>query len=121
MGRLLTKPGVDYGAQAGWAGARILEVAKVCVVAYPFDVTVTSARDGDHSGPLDPHRSGEAFDFRTHDLPPGMPEQLCRDLSQALGVRFYAFLEALGTPNAHLHVQRAKGTLYGPLDYLRNA
>lgn len=121
MGRLLTKPGVDYGPQAGWAGARILEVAKVCVVAYPFDVTVTSARDGDHSGPLDPHHTGDAFDFRTHDLPTGGAARFLHDLALGLGPRFYAFLEDPGVPNEHIHVQRAKGTTYTALDYLRNA
>ena|SRR5882672_4644830 len=120
MGRLLAKDGVEFGAQAGWAGARILEVTKFVIIRYEFDITITSARDGQHA-PNSPHYEGNAFDFRTHGLPEGAAMRFLRDLSLALGPRFYAFLEAPGTPNEHIHCQQAKGTTYSALQYLQNA
>lgn len=121
MGRLLAKDEVQFGPVADWAGARILEVLKIVAVRYPFDVVITSARDGAHSGPDDPHHQGAAFDFRTHDLTAPQISRLVYDLTLALGPRFYVFWEAPGTPNDHIHCQRSKGTTYTAADYLKNA
>lgn len=123
MGRLLIKPGVDFGTVLAPAGARILDRLKWIVSGYPFDVTITSARDGAHSGPDDPHHTGEAFDLRTHDLTDEQKAQLLRDLKESLYKsprRFYAFLEQSGTPNEHIHVQRRRRTTYDVLAYLHN-
>ena len=60
MGRLLVKPGVDFGAELHPAGARILEVTKRVADLMDFDVVITSARDGVHSGPNDPERDRPA-------------------------------------------------------------
>jgi hypothetical protein len=123
MGQILVKPGVEFGDSFAPAGARILEVLKALVQTYLFNVTITSARDGIHSGPADPHYSGEAFDIRTHDLTPAQVQRLLHDLLAALYKeprRFYAFLEAAGTPNEHIHIQRRNGTVYSALDYLNN-
>lgn len=127
MGRLLVKPGVEFGGVLHPAGARILEVLKQIVAELPFDVTITSSRDGMHSGVGDPHHSGEAFDLRTHSLSPAQKQGLLGRLKAGLyreptgpGRRFYAFLEAPGTDNEHIHVQRRKGTSYNVLDYLSN-
>jgi hypothetical protein len=127
MGRLLVKSGVEFGAELAPAGARILEVLKRLVPDYDFDITITSARDGTHSGPGDPHHKGEAFDLRVHNLTPvkfrGVLSDLKAYLYPALAGeprRFYAALEGLGTPNAHIHIQRRKGTTYTVLDYLQD-
>lgn len=123
MGRILVKDGVDFGTSLAPAGAQILSVLKTLVKAYSFDVTITSARDGVHSGPDDPHHSGEAFDLRTHDLTAAQAALLLHDLQTALypgARRFFAFLEASGTDNTHIHVQRRSGTTYSALDYLNN-
>jgi len=123
MGKLLVKPGVEFGTVLAPAGAQILEKLKLIVAGYDFNVTITSARDGVHSGPLDPHHSGEAFDLRVNDLTPGQIGRLLSDLRLFLygePRRFYAFLEAPGTPNAHIHVQRRAGTTYSVLDYLQD-
>ncbi len=123
MGILRVKEGVDFGTNLAPAGSQILDTLKRLVTSYTFDVTITSARDGVHSGPDDPHHSGEAFDLRTHDLTDDQIRLLLNDLQSALyhpPRRFYAFLEAAGTPNAHLHVQRRAGTTYTVLDYLAN-
>lgn len=121
MGVLHVKPGVDFGTEFAPAGARILEVLKGLVRSYSFDVTITSARDGRHSGPTDPHHTGEAFDIRTHDLSEPARTLLLADLKAGLGGRFYAFLEAPGTPNEHIHCQRRQRTVYTVLDYLASA
>ena len=123
MGKLYTKPGVDFGMVLAPAGARILEVVKRLTAGYPFDVTITSARDGVHSGPGDPHHSGQAFDLRTHDLTDGQKALLLADLRETLYKtprKFYAFLEAPNASHEHVHVQRRKGVTYTVDDYLHN-
>lgn len=129
MGRLLVKPGVDFGAVLAPAGARILDVVKRLTRSYVFDVVITSARDGVHSGAADPHHTGEAFDLRTRTLSGVQKKQLLVDLQHELygpntldsPRRFYAFLEDSGGPNEHIHVQRRLGTVYTVLDYLEDA
>lgn len=120
MGQILVKPGVDFGTVLAPAGAKILDHLKSLASLLSFEIMITSARDGVHSGPGDPHHSGEAYDVRTHGLEPAQRDLLLEDI-QTLGPRFYAFLEAPGTPNEHIHVQRAKSTTYGILDYLADA
>lgn len=105
------------------AGFVILTALKAIAREVSFDITITSACDGVHPAgdgaqSLDPHYTGEAYDLRTHDLSALQKGQLLTTLITRLGDRFYAFLEAPGTPNEHIHVQRRKGTLYTVLDYL---
>lgn len=88
------------------AGMRILEVLKSITHSYPFDVTITSGTDGKHSGPTDPHYTGEAYDIRTKDLTDAQKQQLLKDLINHLGVKFHAFIESPGTDNEHIHCQR---------------
>ena len=123
MGRLLSKPGVAFGTVLAPAGARILEVLKQLAPEYPFDITITSARDGTHSGPGDPHHSGEAFDLRTNTLTNEQKGTLLADLRRLLYKtprRFYAFLEAPGAPHEHVHCQRKRGEIYTVEDYLQD-
>ena len=123
MGILRVKPGVVFTPQLPPAGARILEVLKRATQSYGVDVTITSAADGVHSGPTDPHYTGEAFDLRTHDLTAAQKSRLLNDLWAGLyrePRQFYAFLEAPNTPNEHIHVQRRNGVIYTMLDYLRD-
>lgn len=124
MGVLKVKPGVDFGDSLSFAGARILEVLKDLVSRYDFDVTITSARDGKHSGPNDPHHKGDAFDLRVRTLTVDQIRRLVSDLRLRLYKeprKFYAFHEAAGTANAHIHCQRRAGTIYTVDDYLANA
>jgi hypothetical protein len=123
MGQIFVKQGVEFGPLLAPAGARILEVLKQLVAGYDFHVTLTSARDGIHSGPQDPHHSGEAFDLRVNDLQPAQIQRLLNDLQFHLyrdPRRFYAFMEAPGTPNAHIHVQRRAATSYSAVDFLQD-
>lgn len=112
------KPGVAFTTIAP-AGYCILEALKAASRELGVDLTITSACDGEHSGPSDPHHLGCAYDVRSHDL---LPEQRTQVIAAVMGrlgwARFYAFLEAPGTSNAHFHFQQAKGTTFAIEDWL---
>lgn len=111
MGIIRVKPGVQFTTIAP-GGFRILRALDQFAAARTFDLTITSACDGTHSGPFDPHHRGEAYDVRTRDLDQDDKNRLVAELSTHLGARFYAFLEAPNTPNEHVHIQVRKGTVY---------
>jgi hypothetical protein len=104
------KDGVQFTIIAP-GGFRILAAIDAAVEKIAHDLTITSACDGEHSGPEDPHHLGLAYDVRTHDLP---DKQLALDsLIAFLGEdRFYCFLEDPNTENEHIHCQVKKGTVY---------
>ena len=117
------KAGVDFGHEIAPAGMRILEVLKQITASVDFDITITSARDGKHSGPTDPHHTAEAFDLRTNTLTDDQTIDLLADIRRVLYKtprKFYAFLEAPSTPHEHIHVQRRKGVTYTIDDYLHD-
>lgn len=105
------KPGVQFTLIAP-GGFRILAALNYTVDKIAHDLTVTSACDGEHSGPDDPHHRGEAYDIRTHDLPD--KHLALASIQEFLGDRFYAFLEDPDTDNEHIHAQVRKGTVYPP-------
>ena len=124
---LLIKKGVDFGTNLAPAGARILEALKKVAAEVDFDITITSARDGVHSGLTDPHHSGEAFDLRTKTLTAEQKQTLLTRLRQELYPkmpgelrRFYVVLEDAGGGNEHIHCQRRLGTTYSVYDFLAN-
>ena len=120
---IVLKDGVEMGETLHPAGARILEVLKHLAGDYPFDIVITSARDGKHSGPYDPHHSGEAFDIRTHHLGPDQKRRIILDLQAELYREprlFFVQIESRGMPNEHIHIQRRKGHTYQIRDYLRD-
>lgn len=124
MGRLLLKPGVEMGTNLHPAGARLLDAIKQVAREADFDVTITSARDGVHSGPKDPHHEGAAFDLRTRTLQQAQKHALVQRLRDRLYKeprRFYVFLEDAGGPNEHVHAQKRAGTTYSIYDYLADA
>ncbi len=114
------KDGVEFTVIAP-AGYVILEALKRIAAEEDIDLVITSACDGDHSGPTDPHKTGEAYDIRSHDLDRMMKLQIVMRLVEELGDRFYAFLESPGLPNEHIHIQRAKGTTFTVEDLLAYA
>ena len=120
MPKIHIKPGVRFDLIAP-AGARILEILKYVVAHLDHDITITSGTDGKHSGPKDPHKTGEAYDLRTRGLTPLQISRMLKDIKTKLGPRFFAFHEAVGTSHAHIHVQRKRGTTYSMEDYLGNA
>jgi hypothetical protein len=107
--KIEVKPGVVLLPLAP-AGVRVLEVLRQSKLDWTC--TITSGRDGTHSGPSDPHHSGEAFDLRTHGLTASQKASWVNVLMHELGSAFYAFLEAPGASNEHIHVQKKRGTTY---------
>ncbi len=113
MGVIRLKDGVQFLTIAP-AGFRILSAIDQTALALRRDLVITSACDGEHSGLGDPHHTGEAYDIRTHDFPSEDLKQLVlNNIMRILETDlFFGFLEALGTDNEHIHVQRKKVTIY---------
>jgi hypothetical protein len=127
---VLVKPGVQFTTIAP-AGFRLLGAIEHAARAVGADLTITSACDGLHSGPDDPHHRGEAYDVRTHDLLEATKHTVLAEILRACnddGVgpaqpvpglpgslatsTFFGWLEHAGTPDEHLHVQRRQGRVY---------
>ena len=69
------------------------------------DCWMTSGNDGQHRrGSL--HFSGNAADLRVHNIPGDtVAREVASTLREALGEDFDVVLEALGTMNAHIHLE----------------
>jgi hypothetical protein len=94
-------------------GFRILSAIDQCAAKLDSDLVITSGCDGEHSGPADPHHSGNAYDVRSHDFTPEQKDQVLAQIMTILGWdRFYGFLESPNTDNEHFHFQVKKGTVY---------
>lgn len=128
VGCVRVKPGVQFNVIAP-SGFRILAAVEAVARSLGYDLTITSACDGTHSGPADPHYRGEAYDIRTKDLGPSMKDQVLQllllDLCEhsevlkpvSLGFaagQFYAQLENRGHDAEHIHVQLRNGHVYPP-------
>jgi hypothetical protein len=112
------KDGVEFTVIAP-AGFVILQALKKASQYLLQDLTITSACDGEHSGPEDPHKKGEAYDIRSHDFDVSSKEYILDVIMRGLdGKAFYGFLEAPGREFEHWHIQRAKGTAYSIEDFL---
>lgn len=106
------KEGVEFDVIAP-AGFVILYAFQKATQELQLDLTITSGTDGDHSGPEDPHKKGEAYDLRSQGFSSQVKDQVLTVVMNILGwERFYGFLEAADTPNEHFHFQRKKGTVY---------
>jgi hypothetical protein len=114
-GIVKVKQGVEFSVIAP-GGFVLLAAIVAAAKELQWDLTITSACDGEHSGPEDPHHRGEAYDLRTRDVPD--PGKLLRALVSRLEVRepgrFFAFIEDPDTDNEHIHCQVKKGTSYPP-------
>jgi len=112
FGVVRVKNGVEFTTIAP-GGIRLLEAISRAATKTGIDLTITSACDGEHSGPNDPHHRGEAFDVRSYDLFPHQKREVLEAFEAELeSFRFYVFLEAEGTDNEHFHMQVKKGTTY---------
>lgn len=112
FGVVRVKDGVQFSTIAP-GGFRLLEAISRAAQHVGLDLTITSACDGYHSGPEDPHHRGEAYDIRTNDLLPHQKAEVLHALELELEpFRFYWFLEDPGTYNEHIHLQVKKGTTY---------
>ena len=115
---VLVKQGVEFAVIAP-GGFLILQAVKAASKSLGFDLTITSGTDGVHSGPLDPHRTGEAFDVRSNDLAHDQKVAVLNAVMSGLELgRFYGFLEGMGSPDEHFHFQRSKNTTFTALDLL---
>lgn len=93
------------------AGMYILAAIVNAAAFISHDLTITSACDGEHSGPEDPHHKGSAYDIRTHDLPD--KKLALQGIMNRLGeLKFYGFIEDPDTENEHIHVQLRHGIIY---------
>jgi hypothetical protein len=115
------KSGVTFAAVIGAyegtiapAGFVLLSAIWKASQVIQHDLTITSGTDGCHSGTTDPHHSAEAYDVRTHDLTAEQKALALKTIQDEAGPLFFAFLEAAGTDNEHIHAQRKKGTTYPP-------
>jgi hypothetical protein len=113
------KQGVQFTVIAP-GGFRILAAIEDAADQIAHDLTITSACDGSHSGPDDPHHRGEAYDVRTKDLPDKqlalakIKDFLAIPESESQGSRFFAWIENEGQEGEHIHVQVRRGTVYPP-------
>ena len=112
MSVVLVKSNVLFSVIAP-GGFRILSAIDRTAAALDCDLVITSACDGLHSGELDPHHRGEAYDIRSHDFSQEQKDRILAQIMTYLGWdRFYGFLESPGTDNEHFHVQVARGKTY---------
>ena len=108
---LYVKPGVQFDliAPAGFVLLKAIQQASELLLT---DLTITSATDGIHTGPTDPHLRGEAYDVRTKDLTDQVKAKLEQLVAAIAGPQFYVLLEDEGGANEHLHCQVRKGLTY---------
>lgn len=111
MGCIYVKSGVLFSLIAP-GGFRIISAIDQTSAALNLDLVLTSACDGMHSGPDDPHHRGEAYDLRSHDFTDDQKSTILSEVMRTLGDKFFGFLESPGTDNEHFHFQVKKGTVY---------
>lgn len=112
------KPGVRFDVIAP-AGFTILEAIKSASLETGLDLVITSGTEGDHSGPEDPHKTGEAYDVRTRMFTREQKQYVFDSIMSWLdSTQFYGVIEDVGGPNEHAHFQRRKGTEFGIEEFL---
>lgn len=112
LGHVETKPGVEFAVIAP-GGYAILAAVQQVAAYLGLKLRITSGTDGEHSGPEDPHHSGNAYDVGSQEFSLAQKETILAHVMAPLGFdRFYGFLEDRGTDNEHIHIQVAKGTTY---------
>lgn len=117
---LLSLPNVRFDVIAS-AGHRLLAALDSVGRIYS-PLTITSACDGEHSGPDDPHHLGEAYDVRSHDYDAATKHAILIDVMITLEdgepvakdggwvtEHFFGWLEQAGTPDEHFHFQLRRG------------
>lgn len=81
------------------------------ITAVP-EIVITSVNDSQHMAGSR-HYSNEAIDLRVKNLPnEAARQQLISELKAELGPAFTVLYEHAGTPQAHIHLQPKRGTVY---------
>jgi len=88
---------------------RMLQVIWQVNDTHQYGLIITSANDSVHAK-NSRHYTNEALYLRTHNLK--SPEEVQKILKSKLGVKFTVLYESPGLPNAHIHIQPSKGTVY---------
>src|SRR3954471_7325548 len=120
LGVVRVKAGATFTTIAP-AGFRILAAIERAARILHLELTVTSACDGAHSGPDDPHHRGEAYDVRTHTMTEALKDAVCRMIIGSCSdgfevppfplastprsiatAQFVGFVEKPGTPDEHI-------------------
>jgi hypothetical protein len=115
------KPGVRFDVVAP-AGFVILQAIKSTSDETGIDLVITSGTDSAHSGPDDPHKTGEAYDVRTKGMTRDEKSYVLITLMSFLDPSdFYGFIEDPAGDNEHIHVQRKKGTTFSVEEFLAYA
>lgn len=113
-GVVFIKDGVEFTKIAP-GGFRILSAIDYTAARLSISLTITSACDGNHSGPNDPHYKGEAYDVRSNTFSYDTKQLVLSTIMEQLGYdQFYGFLESPDTENEHFHFQVKKGTMFPP-------
>lgn len=112
------KPGVEFGVIAP-AGIIILSSLREVAAKDLLPIIITSGTDDAHSGPKDPHKTGEAYDIRSRNMSHIQKQRFIDELDYWLGrARFFYFLEAEAEVYEHFHIQRRKKTTFTIADML---
>lgn len=115
---LKVKDGVEFLVAP--SGIAILQALKTVSKLLNIDLTITSGSDGAHSGPFDPHKRGEAYDIRSHDMQLDMKQKVLDMVNSELGPSFYGFLENPGESGEHFHFQIKRGTIFDIKEFLNS-
>jgi len=119
---ILQDPSTEFKVISA-AGFRLLEAFNKVSRALGLRLRVTAGTNGAHSGPLDPHYFGSAYDAGSHEFSPEQKSQILLAVMTELGdpkqssgglitAQFFGWLEAAGTPNEHFHFQLRHGVEY---------
>ena len=109
------------------SGARILAAIQTAAQVVKHDLVITCGCDSHPES--DPHTKGEAFDIRSHDIPPGLKPDVLQAIMRALQndlvtdpilpkdggfvtQQFFGWLELAGEPDEHWHIQQRNNTVY---------
>jgi len=114
MARVTCKPSVRFKGFTRGLIRILVAVQRVAERTRMAQVVITSANDGKHSQrPRSRHYTNEAIDLRSRNFRTAAArDRFLARLREELGSRFYVAHESHGKPNAHIHVQPRRGTVW---------
>jgi len=124
MNVITVAPGVQFSIIAP-SGFALLAALWETGQEMGRDLVITSGTDGMHSGNLDPHHAGCAYDVRSHDMDEVTKSVFVDKVLAHFGTPivnsggyvtdyFFGWLENAGTDNEHFHFQLRHGKTYPP-------